>query len=662
MAGYHMRIGVDTGGTFTDVIAVAEDGRLVMVKVPSTPDDPSKAIADGIRRIGAAAGFEVVHGTTVATNALLERRGAKTALITTQGCRDVLEIARQNRCDLYSLSPKPRDPLIPRALRFEVAERLDWRGEVVTPLDTDALDRALDSIQAAGVESVAVCFLFSFLNPAHEIEVGRRTRARGLAVSLSHEIAPEFREYERTSTVCANAFVAPVMANYIGRLTDRLKELRVGRLWVMQSSGGTLRAEEAAANAVKTALSGPAGGLVAASRIAREAGFERILTFDMGGTSTDVALVNGEPETMRTGQVAGIPLLTPMLDIHTVGAGGGSIARLDGGGGLRVGPRSAGADPGPVAYGRGTQLTVTDANVLLGRLPSSTLLAGSVALDANRVRERFTEFATSLGVSADAAAEGILRVVNAQMARALRHVSTERGRDPRDYTLVSFGGAGGLHCCDLAEALQMDRVLVPRSPGAFSALGLVMSDVRREFARSHFAPVTPSSAAGIDNALARMIAEAVTELESDGLARKDISLSPFVEARYVGQSFALRLPYKNLPDIPKRFHSAHRARYGHSDPFEPVEIVTIGLTAVGRTGGANVIQPHLPLAPCEPVGLTPVVHCQSVVEAMLYERSGLAAGQEIAGPAIVTQQDATTWIPPGWSGRVDQLANLLLTI
>jgi N-methylhydantoinase A len=656
-----MRIGVDTGGTFTDIIALGGDGGLRMVKVPSTPDDPSRAIAEGILRLQPAGGFEVVHGTTVATNALLERRGAKTALITTQGCRDVLEIARQNRDELYSLNPEPRIPLIPRELRLEVPERLDWRGEVVTPLDTSALEAVLDSIQAAGVESVAVCFLFSFLNPAHEIEAGLRARARGFNVSLSHEIAPEYREYERTSTVCANAFVAPVMERYIGRLEGRLEEIGAGRLWIMQSSGGTLRAEEAAANAVKTALSGPAGGLVAAARIARDAGFDRILTFDMGGTSTDVALVNGEPETIRTGQVAGLPLLTPMLAIHTVGAGGGSIARLDAGGGLRVGPQSAGADPGPVAYGRGDQLTVTDANVLLGRLPASTLLAGSVPLDIDRVRDRFAQFAAQMKVGPERAAEGILAVVNAQMARALRHVSTERGRDPHDYTLVSFGGAGGLHACALAEALRTESVQIPRYPGAFSALGLVLADVRREYARSHFAPAEAGSAKSIGETLRQMERASLAELAADGLSARSIALARFVEARYVGQSFALRVPYRNLRRAVRDFHAAHQSRYGHSDRSEPVEIVTIGLAATGRSSAASPLEPTLPALPGRSVCGVPVYIDNGRADAPLYLRSTLALDQRIDGPAIITQEDATTWLAPGWSARTDLHANLLLT-
>lgn len=655
-----MRMGVDTGGTFTDIVAIDDDGRLRMVKVPSTPDDPSCAIAEGIRQLTPAPGFEVVHGTTVATNALIERRGAKTALITTQGCRDVLEIARQTRDELYFLSPKPRIPLIPRDLRFEVGERLDWRGEVVTPLDIAALDSALDSIHAAGVESVAICFLFSFLNPAHEAEAGRRARARGFTVSISHEIAPEYREYERTSTVCANAYVAPVMSRYIERLEERLTVLGAARLWVMQSNGGMLRASEAEANAVKTALSGPAGGLIAAARIARDAGLQRIMTFDMGGTSTDAALVKGEPETMRTGIVAGLPMLTPMLDIHTVGAGGGSIARIDAGGGLRVGPLSAGADPGPVAYGRGSELTVTDANVLLGRLLPSTLLAGSVPLDTDRVARHFAQLADRLSMSSEQAAQGIIDVVNAQMARALRHISTERGRDPRDHALVSFGGAGGLHACALAESLQMERILIPRYPGAFSALGLALADVRREYARSHFARVD-ADAAGIEQALGQLKEAAVRDLAADGIRKTRMQIAPFVEARYVGQSYAIRIPFRSILRTAPDFHAAHRARYGHSDSAEPVEIITVGLTATGKSSTTAAPQPELAAQPASSACSLLVYHRGNQLKAAIYHRPDLAIDQSIIGPAIITQEDATTWLPPGWTATVDPHANLLLT-
>ncbi len=661
-----MIIGVDTGGTFTDFVFIWPDGRLAIAKVPSTPTDPSEAIVRGLPQELRGSEFSIVHGTTVATNALLERKGAKTALITSQGCRDVLEIARQTREELYSLCPKPRNPLIPRSLRFEVPERLDWQGWPITPLDGNAVERVLDQIRSSGVESIAVCFLFSFLNPQHELEVKRRAMKRGFRISISSEIAPEYREYERASTVCANACVAPVMVKYIERLEQRIRLCSSSspevRLSIMQSSGGTLRADEASAQAIKTVLSGPAGGLIAAVHVAREAGFRKIITFDMGGTSTDVALVDGEPVTVRNGEVAGIPLLTPMLDIHTVGAGGGSIARIDAGGGLRVGPQSAGADPGPVAYGRGDLLTVTDANVLLGRLPASTRLAGSLGLDVKRVDMAFNEFAAHLNLNSRLAAEGIVEVVNSQLARALRHISVERGHDPSTYTLVSFGGAGGLHACALAESLGVKRILVPRFPGAFSALGLALADVRREYVQSIFLDADPSHHGTITKIIGDISERALREIASERIPRGRIMVQPFVEMRYKGQSYALRVPYRSgLKASGQQFHRAHKARYGHADPSQPVECVSAGLTASGKRHVPR-IQFDLPPTPGNATEAISVVWDNKSIKSPLYHRGSLSSGQQLAGPAVIVQTDAATWIPPGWRGEVDRHANLIMEI
>jgi N-methylhydantoinase A len=655
-----MIVGIDTGGTFTDLVYLDDRG-IRIHKVPSTPKDPSLAAENGLIQLGVPRGYALVHGTTVATNALLEGKGAKTALITTRGCRDVLEIARQTRDELYSFSPKRRNPLVPRDLRFEISERLDWKGEVVTDLNTAELEQVLDRAVDAGVESVAVCFLFSYLRPEHEEEVGVRSRRRGFVVSLSHEIAPEYREYERTSTVCANAIVAPVMANYIARLAKLAKNNGAARLSIMQSNGGTLRAEEAASNAIKTVLSGPAGGLVAATHITKQAGFRRILTFDMGGTSTDVALIDGKPETMRSGDIAGMPLLTPMLDIHTIGAGGGSISRLDAGGGLRVGPESAGAVPGPIAYGRGTQVTVTDANVLLGRIPVDTHLAGSLPLHPERVREHLTRFAAELGISPEGAATGILEVVNAQMARALRHISVERGHNPAEYALAAYGGAGPLHACALAESLAIRTVILPRYPGAFSALGLALADVRREYVRSTFAPATKPYEPSIKAALGELESRARKEMKSEGFGPRDILCDRFVEARYVGQSYALRVPFRSsLESAARGFHRAHHLRYGHSESSQAVEIVAAGLAAAGRSN-RDLPVPEMPKHPGRPLGLTRLWLNDAFINAPLYARHELAEGQPISGPAIITQSDSTTYIPPEWQSATDPFANLILT-
>ena len=653
-------IGIDTGGTFTDIVYLMPDGQVKIRKVPSTPYDPSLALIDGLREANMESGFSVVHGTTVATNALLERKGSRTALITTQGCRDVLEIARQTRDSLYDLCPAPRNPLIPRELRFEVGERLNWQGNVLTELDVEAVERTLDEIQLAGVETVAVCFLFSFLNNEHELEVGRRARRRGLSVSLSSDIAPEFREHERTATVCANAYVAPVMSSYIAKVQREIMQIGGERLSVMQSNGGTLKANEAAGNAIKTVLSGPAGGLVAAVRVAREAGFRRIMAFDMGGTSTDVSLVDGEPVPIRTAEVAGLPMLTPMLDIHTVGAGGGSIARIDAGGGLRVGPQSAGADPGPVAYGTGSELTVTDANVLLGRLPPATLLAGSKRLSADRVRAAFDTFSSMLGLRPQRAAMGIIEVVNAHMARALRHVSVEKGHDPADYVLVSFGGAGGLHACALAQSLGIGTVMIPRYPGAFSALGLALAEVRREYARSLLVSADERGERRVSSAIREFVRRTKREFSEEGVPTASVVIERFVEARYVGQSYALRVPFRGKLRIAARgFHRAHRTRYGYSDDSQPIEIVTVGVSAHGSYDRPTPVM-TLPSGNGPAENSVPIWFGGPCVETPVYRRDTLGEGQHIAGPAVITQDDATTLIEHGWSGTVDQFANLVL--
>ena len=482
-------VGVDTGGTFTDLVIRHADGGLSVRKLPSTPHDPSQSVLTGIAECLASGllepGFTVVHGTTVGTNALLQRRGVPTALVTTRGFRDVLEIGRQARTHLYAFHPTKPIPLLPREHCYEIDERLDWQGNILTPLDENQAVALLEDLKTRGVESLAVCFLFSYLNPIHESAFGRLALAAGFHVSLSCDIAPEPREYERASTTAANAFIAPLMTRYLNNLQTELTLLGVARLRVMQSNGGALSASEAAQRAITTALSGPAGGLVAAAQIGTQAGFMDLLTFDMGGTSTDVALIaGGQCPVVTTGGMGDLPLRTPLLDIHTVGAGGGSLARLDRAGGLRVGPESAGADPGPVAYGRGDTLTVTDANVLLGRLPEDIRLAGRVPLDGSRVRARFEVLAREIGRTPEQAALGIVAVANAAMARALRHVSVERGHDPAGLTLLSYGGAGGLHACALAAALDMTTILIPRYPGAFSALGLALADVRREYVRA----------------------------------------------------------------------------------------------------------------------------------------------------------------------------------
>jgi N-methylhydantoinase A len=667
------RVGVDVGGTFTDFVYVSAEGHFQVEKRASTPSDPSEGVTAGIAEMQArspfAPRFSVLHGTTVATNALLERRGAQTALLTTKGFRDMLEIGRQAREHLYTFHPTRPQPLLSRERCLEVQERLDQRGEVLTPLDAAQAVHLLDALVAQGVESIAICLLFSYLNPTHEQQLGALARERGFVVSLSCEVAPEPREYERASTTVANAFVAPVMARYLSRLETRLRALGAGSLRIMQSNGGALSAQEAAGRAVATVLSGPAGGVAAAAQVGREAGLEHLLSFDMGGTSTDVALIlAGRCPVVTTGALGGLPLRTPMLDIHTVGAGGGSLAWLDAAGGLRVGPQSAGASPGPVAYGRGDTLTVTDANLLLGRLPAQVRLAGRVPLDAERVRAYFVPFAARLKRTPEEAALGVAQVANAAMARALRHISVERGYDPAAFTLLSFGGAGGLHACALAEALGMASVLVPRFPGAFSALGLTLADVQREYVRSLPVASRPPdwTAAATWEALvahfAALEAQAAQDMAAEGFGPEGWQGQRLLDLRYVGQSFDLRVPLagSDLSATIAAFHTAHRARYGHADPREPVEAVAARLIAVGTLPRPR-LAPDLPAAPGAPLGETEVYFEGAWQSAALYARETLSAGQRIAGPAIVLQTDATTLLEPGWQGLTDPGGNLLLT-
>ena len=525
------RIGIDTGGTFTDFIWVDKEGRLRLYKEPSTPDDPSRAVLAGLAVGGAPAAADVVHGSTVATNALLQRRGAPTALVATAGFADVLEIGRQDRPDLYALVPQKPPPLVPRQWRFEVRERVGADGQVVMPLDEASLAEVVERVAAAGVESVAVCLLFSFLRPEHEQHVGAALRARlpGVHVSLSSDILPEYREYERTATTVINATVAPLMGRYLARLAEQLTPRRLA---VMQSNGGIISAALAGAQAARTALSGPAGGVVGARFVAASAGpggagYTDLITFDMGGTSTDVALCAGRAPTTTGGSIAGLPLRLPLIDIHTVGAGGGSLAYLDAGGALQVGPQSAGAWPGPACYHAdyeawrrltdedrpptaadttgeegswgqvpgarvehsspgtwnlepGTFCTVTDANLVLGRLDAERFLGGQMALHEASALAAVGALAAEMGSTVEGAALAIMRVANAAMERAIRRVSVERGHDPRRFTLLAFGGGGPLHACELAEALGIPRVLVPPTPGVLSALGMLAAAPARD--------------------------------------------------------------------------------------------------------------------------------------------------------------------------------------
>lgn len=669
-----MRVGVDIGGTFTDLV-LSENGQLTIHKLPSTPHNPAQAMLAGVQAITSGrldALAHVAHGSTVATNAILERKGARTAFITTQGFRDILFIGRQNRPVLYALQPQLPPPLIPRDLCFEVPERLDYRGQVITALDQAALDAVLDAIAAQGVESIAVCLLYSYINPAHEQAIRQRIVERGLLeawqVALSCEVLPEFREYERASTVALEAYVRPLMGRYTGDLVAQLPES--AGLRVMKSDGGVMSAARVRHHAIQTALSGPAAGVMGAYYVARLAGFDQVITLDMGGTSTDVAICPGEPVRRAQSEIDGLPLRVRLLDIETIGAGGGSIARVDAGGVLRVGPTSAGADPGPACYGRGgADATVSDANAVLGRLDAEHFLGGDMELDLKAARKAVKRVADTLNLTVEAAARGIIDVANANIDRALRRVSVARGYDPRDFTLVVFGGAGGLHACAVARQLEIPRVLVPRYPGVLCAFGLLVADVVLDYTRAILAPVTAQLIEQLAFILEEMVTQARDDLATEKVERKRRTYVASVDMRYAGQAFELNVPFTGDDDLAAVFHAAHERAYGHSLPDRTVEVVNVRLRAVGQ-----VSQPELQAEDSDGddedfAGASYAVPGEARLgeknapdggSITLYDRALLPPGARFRGPALVFQLDSTTYVQPGWSAYVDRFRNLIL--
>jgi N-methylhydantoinase A len=690
-----IRIGIDTGGTFTDFV-VARGSRVIEFKIPSTPHNPAEAILRGVARAFAdhdnlskdpvsrsGSGCEIVHGTTVATNALLERKGARTALITTAGFEDVIEIGRQARPDLYNFMVERPAPLVPRSLRFGAQERIGPDGTVITPLDLDDLRAIVDRIELETVESVAVCLLFSFANPQHERIVETLLVPLGIPVSSSHRIHPEYREYERTSTVVINAYLTPLMSRYLDSLQRGLataigshdpRARQAGttfNLRVMQSNGGSTSAETAAAEPVRAILSGPAGGVVGALKVCGLAGIRDIITFDMGGTSTDVALCAGEARTTNEALVAGLPVAVPIIDIHTVGAGGGSIAKVDQAGALRVGPASAGADPGPACYGHGEEVTVTDANLVLGRFGGTSLLGGEMELDASRARFYALKLADEMSrvagqrLTAEQAALGVVRVANANMERALRFVSIERGQDPRYFSLVSFGGAGGLHVCELAAALRITRVIVPRSPGTLSALGVLLGDAVKDYSRTMMIPadslraVKANAGRRIEREYEALEREARRDLKREGFAPRTIRFARSAAMRYVGQSFEIEIPWgaRLLPS----FHKAHAQRYGYADTTRSTEIVSLRLRASGITEKPPVARGRVTSHDtAQPYTRALVYLTERPVNVPVYSREDLSAGARLAGPAIITEYGSTTLVPPRRMLEVDRWFNLII--
>ena len=650
-----IRIGVDTGGTFTDFV-FERDGRLILFKLPSTPSDPSLAIRQGLDRICAETGtrldrLEVVHGTTVGTNALLQRRGARIALVTTRGFEDVLVIGRQARPELYNLNAIKPPPLVEDKLRLGVSERVVASGEVIEALDERELKALVATVKRAGVEAVAISLLFSFLHPEHEERIAAALASLGVPLSISNRILPEYREYERTSTVVINAYLQPLMGRYLNRLSEAQGNKL--NLRVMQSSGGSISADVAAVEPVRTILSGPSGGVVGALRAAQSAGIKNVITFDMGGTSTDVALCDsGAIRTTNEATVAGLPVAVSVMDIHTVGAGGGSIARVDEGGSLRVGPESAGADPGPACYGRSLLPTVTDAHVVLGHFGGSGLLGGEFKLDEKRARDAVAKLADDLSrvsgkrTSINAAARGVLAVANTNMERALRHISVERGHDPRQFALLPFGGAGGLHAVELARALRIPTIIVPTAPGALSAVGVLVADVIKDQSRTVMFTYEAKATKKLAKVFVEMEREATTVLRSEGFPRSQQRHERSLAMRYRGQSFELEVR-DTKGDLAAAFHRAHRERYGYAQEQSEIEVVSARVRSFGLV---------------EKLAQQKIASGKSTTYGNIYRREELRAGAKLKTPCIVTEYSATTLIDADSKARIDSFGNILIMV
>jgi N-methylhydantoinase A len=657
-----LRVAIDTGGTFTDCVWI-ENRRIRLLKVFSTPADPAQAIAEALRQIAPDSSITLLHGTTVGTNTLLQRKGARVALVTTKGFEDAVEIGRQARPKLYDFFFDKIEPLVPANLRFGISERTDSDGKILEQPSQHQLEDLLEKICAHHPEAIAVTLLFSFANPTNELAVEKALQALNLPLSISHKILPEFREYERTSTVVVNGYLQPVMQRYLESLDQRLSQpSRRNRIFVMQSSGGITTLATAARQPARTVLSGPAGGVVGASATARLSGFRQIISFDMGGTSTDVALVDGEAKASSQSEIAGLPVGVPMLDIHTVGAGGGSLARFDAAGALRVGPESAGADPGPICYGRGTLPTVTDANLLLGRLQPDRFLGGNFRLDLERTRRLTAEWLKQQrsNLSLERFATGVIRVVNATMEKAIRVVSIERGYDPRHFALVAFGGAGGLHASDLARSLGIPRVIVPALPGALSAFGILVSDVIKDYSRTVLWRTTADlPLAKLKREFQQLSQNARHDFQSEGWKGK-IHEQYSIDARYRGQGYELPIPLS--PKLIADFHRVHAQRYGYSHPDREIELVTLRLRAILKSPPSRIANQRSKQL-VKPSSTLKVEKALVFFDAKpqptrIYERDQLTPGKKYSGPAVVTEYSATAVVPPKARFFIDPAGNL----
>jgi N-methylhydantoinase A len=676
------RIAVDTGGTFSDFVYLNEDkGEVAISKVPSTPDDPSRAILQGVEALltqGVAAadvGY-FCHGTTVGTNALLEGKGVRTGLLVTEGFRGIYEVAEQARPygnAIFDVMYDKPAPLVPQSLTGEVTERIDFRGTVLRPLDETALRQTLRKLKAQNIESLAVCLLFSFLHPQHEARVREIAREEmpDCNISLSSEILPQIREYYRLSTTVINAYLQPILAHYIAQLDRRLDDAGVAtrQKYILQSNGGMSTFDAAARTAVTTVLSGPAGGVTAGAYACRMTGLQNIITFDMGGTSCDVALIkDGEPAIASRGKIEGRDLAVPMMDINTVSAGGGTIAKVDRFGALQVGPQSAGAVPGPACYGRGGEApTITDCNLVLGYLGEDNFLGGRMRLDRAQALAAVDRVAKPLSLDVMAAAEGIVRIIDVKMEEAIKAISTMRGHDLRDFFLLAFGGAGPAHAGRIARDLGMGGVIVPLYPGVYSAIGLLMSDVKHDYIRSRMTPVSALTSHDVNAMFEQMEAHARDDLGRDGFADRQIRIERALDMRYAGQGYEMsigcgRLATDALAELRRSFDEQHKSMFGHMAPEEPVEVVSYRVRGIG-------LVPAVSLPKFAPDGKRladalrerrMVCFDGAAIDCPVYQRERLDVGLTLTGPAILDQFDCTTVICPGQVGRVDEWKNLIV--
>jgi N-methylhydantoinase A len=675
-------VGIDIGGTFTDFVVLdLERSRMTLEKTLTTPNDLWEGIELGLERAGVPLDDCVLaHGTTVGLNTFLERRGAMTGLLTTRGFRDAYEIGRGARPEMYNLFYRKPVPLVPREHRLEVTERLDAEGNVVTPLEPEDVARAAEHFRSVGIADVAICFLHAYRNPEHELEAGRLLLEAypEATVSMSHELVREWREYERTSTTCINAYIRPRTGRYLERALGSLREGGYGTsFFINQSSGGVISADTARTRPVSTLLSGPAGGIAASARLGSLSGYGNVIAFDMGGTSTDVGVIqDGRVRLTADFKIDGHPISIPALDLHTIGAGGGSIASLDEVGALRVGPESAGADPGPACYGRGgTEPTVTDANLVLGRVAPSRYVPGGLELDRAAAAEAVERVvATPLGLSLQEAAAGIVDIVNLKMAMAVRAVTVQRGLDPKDFVLYAYGGAGPVHACWIARELGIPTVVVPIAPGQFSALGIATTDVRHDFVRTALMRAHDLSAARVAEEFDAVESAARQALAAEGVQETDMALHRALDVRYAGQEYTITVPTDGgsfdetaLDTVASQFHELHERTYSHSSPADPIEIVNVRVEAIGCVGQIEppgIEEGGEDAADEARVDAIPAIFArgEEEVEATVWDRASLRAGNVVTGPAIFADSGATTILPPGSVARVDGTGQLVISV